>query len=110
MGDRRREQRTSIDLLINKYIGGDPHLCRAVNVSRRGMLLHKVFEPDLPMGEVTVEFQLPGEERVIRARGVVLAEHQWARAHGVRFTCIAPEDAALIDAFIARPDRERALG
>ncbi len=110
MRDRRREQRTSIDLLVNKYIAEEPHLCRAINLSRRGMLLHKVFEPDLPMGEVTIEFQLPGDDHVIRAAGIVLAEHQWARAHGVRFTSLAPEDALLIDAFVASPDRASAFG
>lgn len=110
MADRRREERASIDLLVNKYISEEPHLCRAVNLSRRGMLLHKVFEPDLPMGEVTIEFQLPGDEHVIRASGILLAEHQWARAQGVRFTRISPEDAMLIDAFMACPSRESAYG
>lgn len=110
MSDRRSEQRTAIDLLVNKYIGEDPHLCRAVNVSRRGMLLYKVFEPDLEISEVELEFQLPGEDHVFHAAGVTLAEHRWARAHGVRFTRISPEDAALLDAYLASPNRATATG
>jgi hypothetical protein len=108
--DRRREQRKSIDFLLNKYIGEDPHVCRAVNLSRSGMLLYKVFEPDVPIDEVTVEFQLPGEEHVIRVRGIQLAEHPWARAHGVRFLDLCEEDAERIEAYLADPDRETAMG
>src|SRR6187549_68247 len=97
----RRTRRIPVDILINKYIDGEPHVCRAVNVSSGGMLLYKVFEPDVAQEEVSIEFQLPGSQRVLRADGVTLAEHQWARAHGVRFTRIAEEDRALIDRFLA---------
>src|ERR1700712_4908566 len=96
----RRQRRTPIDILLNKYVEGEPHVCRAVNVSSGGMLLYKVFEPDQEHGEVSLEFQLPGSNRVLRADGVTLAEHRWARAHGVRFTRIAEEDKALIDRYL----------
>src|SRR5438128_4758321 len=108
--ERRRDARHPIDLLVNKYIAGDPHLCRAVNLSRRGMLLYKVFEPDLPLGEVEIELQLPGDERVLRLRGVTFAEHRWARAHGIRFTHLSDEDAEAIDAYLADPSRLQAIG
>src|SRR5262245_39558305 len=110
MRDRRREHRTSIDLLVNKYISGEPHLCRAVNLSRRGMLLHTMFEPDVPRGEVMLEFPLPGLERVVRVSGTTLAEHRWARAQGIRFTHLDPEDAVLIDVWLDRPDPNTAYG
>ena len=97
----RRQRRTPIDILLNKYIDGEPHVCRAVNVSAGGMLLYKVFEPDLGHGEVSLEFQLPGSNRVLRADGVTLAEHRWARAHGVRFTRMAEEDRALIAQYLS---------
>jgi hypothetical protein len=89
-----------LNILLNKYIDGEPHVCRAVNVSRGGMLLYKVFEPDLNSSEVSVEFQLPGSQRVLRADGVALAEHRWARAHGVRFTRMDSEDRALLDRYL----------
>ncbi len=98
--DKRTERRNPINILCNKYIDGEPHVCRAVNLSRGGMLLYKVFEPDLPHAEVSVEFQLPGSNRIVRADGVLLAEHRWARAHGVRFTRMADEDKALIDQWL----------
>ena len=98
--EHRRQRRTPIDILVNKYIEGEPHVCRAVNLSSGGMLLYKVFEPDVDHGEVSIEFQLPGSQRVLRADGVTLSEHRWARAHGVRFTRIADEDKLLIDQYL----------
>src|SRR5262245_58451520 len=108
--DRRSDQRATLDLLVNKYIGDDPHVCRAVNLSRRGMLLYKVFEPDVAVDTVTIEFQLPGDDHVLRASGITLAEHKWARAHGVRFTTLSEDDARRIDAWLRNPKREAATG
>ncbi len=98
--DKRRERRSPINILLNKYVDGEPHVCRAVNLSRGGMLLYKVFEPDLPQGEVSLEFQLPGSSRILRADGQTFAEHRWARAHGVRFMRMADEDKELIERFL----------
>ena len=98
--DRRRDPRCPIDLLVNKYIDGEPHACRAVNVSRRGMLLHKLFEPATAPGEVMLEFQLPGLDRLLHVDGVVLAEHPLASAHAVRFRAMSDLDAAALEAFL----------
>ena len=96
----RRQRRVGIDILVNKYIEGEGHVCRAVNVSTGGMLLYKVFEPNIPHDEVSVEFQLPGSQRVLRADGITLAEDSDARKHGVRFTRIAEEDKLLLERFL----------
>jgi hypothetical protein len=99
--DKRSERRSPINILLNKYIDGEPHVCRAVNLSRGGMLLYKVFEPDMQReDEVSLEFQLPGSNRILRADGVTLAEHRWARAHGVRFTRMAEEDKELLERYL----------
>jgi hypothetical protein len=98
--DNRRERRMPLNILLNKYIDGEPHVCRAVNVSRGGMLLYKVFEPDQDYSEVSLEFQLPGSHRVLRADGILLSEHKWARAQGVRFTRMADEDRELMDRYL----------
>ena len=100
MKDTRGDRRVAIDILLNKYIDGEPHVCRGVNLSRGGMLLYKVFEPDVLQGEVSLEFQLPGSSRIVRVDGVTLAEHRWARAHGVRFTRMAEEDRELVDQYL----------
>jgi hypothetical protein len=98
--DQRSERRKAINILLNKYIDGEPHVCRAVNLSRGGMLLYKVFEPDVDETEVSLEFQIPGSPRILRADGITLAEHRWARAHGVRFVRMADEDRELIDQYL----------
>jgi hypothetical protein len=89
-----------LDILLNKYIDGEPHTCRAVNVSKGGMLLYKIFEPDVAHSEVSLEFQLPGSNRILRVDGVALAEHRWARAHGVRFLRMSDDDRDLLDQFL----------
>jgi hypothetical protein len=109
MIDHRSESRAPIDILLNKYIDGEPHTCRAVNVSRGGMLLYKVFEPDLPQEEVSLEFQLPGSPRILRVDGVTLSEHRFARAHGVRFVRMADEDRDLLDRYLRGDLQEDAL-
>ena len=108
MNEKRRERRNPINILCNKYIDGEPHVCRAVNLSRGGMLLYKVFEPDVAHEEVSVEFMLPGCNRIVRADGTILAEHRWARAHGVRFTRMADEDKELIERWLRGELREEA--
>jgi len=100
MNEIRRERRMPIDILVNKYIDGEPHCCRAVNLSRGGILLYKIFEPDVPHSEVSLEFQLPGSSRILRVDGVALSEHPWARAHGVRFVRMSDEDRALVDRYV----------
>src|SRR5207248_6244147 len=98
--DNRGDRRMPIDILLNKYIDGEPHTCRAVNISRGGMLLYKVFEPDVAHSDVSLEFQLPGSQRILRVDGVVLTEHRWARAHGVRFTRMSEDDRELVEQFL----------
>jgi PilZ domain-containing protein len=98
--DNRGDRRMPVDILLNKYIDGEPHVCRAVNISRGGMLLYKVFEPDLDYSDVSLEFQLPGSSRILRVDGITLAEHRWARAHGVRFMRMSDDDQNLLEQFL----------
>jgi hypothetical protein len=99
--EQRRDARKPIDIVLNKYINGEPHLCRAVNVSRGGMLLHRVFEPDRMHHAVVLEFQLPGSERVLRAEGMALLGSPGGRSCGVRFTHMSSEACQVLDQFMA---------
>ncbi len=101
--DNRSERRTSVDMILNKYVNGEPHLCRAVNLSRGGMLLKKIFEPDLSQHAVTLEFQLPGSEEIIRAEGMALMESPQARSVGVRFTQMSAESIRMLERFLHGP-------
>lgn len=98
--EKRSERRMAVDIVLNKYINGEPHLCRAVNMSRGGMLLRKIFEPSVEHHRVMLEFQLPGSEQVIRAEGMALMESPQSRAVGVRFTKLSQDAAQLLDRFL----------
>lgn len=99
--EKRSERRMPVDIILNKYIHGEPHLCRALNLSRGGMLLRKIFEPDVPHHKVQLEFLLPGTSHVIRAEGMALMESPLARSVGVRFTSMSQESAALLERFLS---------
>lgn len=120
MPDQRQQRRRPVSFLLNKYIDGVPHLVRAVNLSRGGMLLHKMGEPeprrravaeradladrvDAGAGQVELEFIVPESQVVVRLRGQVLTE-AGARAHAVRFLDVPSEIQPLIDAALAAPE------
>jgi hypothetical protein len=75
--DRRRSPRTRVDLFINKYIDGYPHLCRAIEVSDGGVLVERVNEP-----EIEREFY-PVEIGVMEVEGERAPERIWLWARQV---------------------------
>ena len=109
--DHRLDLRVPIDMLLNKYIAGMPHVCRASNISRGGMLVHKLLEPESRTDLVGLQFQLPGQDRIITAAGRIVYQHQWVRATGVRFTNLSEEHRELVERYILdRMDWKRVLG
>ena len=105
--EKRAGRRMSVDIVLNKYINGEPHMCRAINLSRGGMLLRKIFEPDVQHTSVMLEFQLPGCHEIIRAEGVALLTSPQARAVGVRFTRLPQEALSQIEQFLQGEASER---
>lgn len=99
--DQRRDPRRPIDILLNKYIDGQPHVCRAVNISRGGMLVHKVLEPEVPHLSVTVELELPGSQEVLCLEAVVLGAERYSRSMAIRFVRMPPRIALQIERFIS---------
>ena len=99
--DQRQDPRRPIDILLNKYIDGQPHVCRGVNISRGGMLVHRVLEPDVPHLSVTVELELPGSPEVLCLEGWVLGAGRYSRAMAIRFLRLPPRIAVLIERFIS---------
>ena len=98
--EQRFDARVPVDIILNKYIKGRPYLCRASNISRKGLLVHRVHEPMNREASVGLQFQLPGCERVITCAGQVVFEHEWLTANGIWITSIAPEHQDLIDAYV----------
>jgi hypothetical protein len=60
MPERRVNPRRSVDLLFNKYIHGQPYLCRAVDISTGGLLAVTHTEPDQQPESFPVELCFPG--------------------------------------------------
>lgn len=100
--DHRTERRVTVDLLLNKYVGGRPHLARASNLSRHGLLVHRLFEPLSEERAIGLQFQLPHCDRVITCAGRVVHSHPWLDAQGIELTDVAPQHQALIDDYLAR--------
>ncbi len=98
--DQRVDFRVPVDILLNKYIKGRPFLARASNLSRHGILIHRLFEPENEERSVGLQFQLPGTDRVITCAGRVIYEHRWLPASGIALTHIAPEHQQLLDNYV----------
>jgi hypothetical protein len=99
--DHRFDCRASIDMLLNKFVAGMPHACRATNISRGGLLVCKLLEPERQGVElVGLQFQLPGQDEIITASGQVIYSHPWIRASGIRFISLADDHRKLIDRYI----------
>ena len=97
--ERRAAPRVSVDLILNKYVRGFPHLTRASNISRDGLLLHPMSGPKASGArDVILQFQLPGQERVI-ACGAKVVRSQ-TRESAALFTKIAPEYQRMIDDYV----------
>jgi c-di-GMP-binding flagellar brake protein YcgR len=104
--NKRKNDRVSLDIYLNKYVAGVPYMARASDISREGVGLARLIEPQLAGRRVGLQFQLPGSEEVIYAEGEVVRE--WAdldqnqEGSGVRFTLLTERHRRLIDQFVAR--------
>ena len=105
MSDKRKNGRVPLDIYLNKYVGGVPYMARTSNISKEGVSLAHLIEPDLNGRRVGLQFQLPGSEEVIYAEGEVVRE--WvgsdaADGSGVKFTLITRRHQALIEQYVSR--------
>jgi hypothetical protein len=52
-------------VFFNKYLGGHPHLCRALDLSPTGMQVVVLSEPDGAMDSFPLELRLPGDQKTL---------------------------------------------
>jgi hypothetical protein len=109
MSDKRKNNRVPLDIYLNKYVAGVPHMARSADISREGVALARLIEPAMNGKRVGLQFQLPGSEEVIYAEGEVVRE--WAKlggkeGSGVKFTLITERHRRLIDQYVTRHDGE----
>ncbi len=106
MSNKRKQNRVNLDIFLNKYVAGVPYMTRASDISREGVGLAHLIEPDMSGKRVGLQFQLPGSEEVIYAEGEVVRE--WAdldrkkEGSGVRFTLLTERHRRLIDQYVTR--------
>lgn len=95
MSERRRNERKPVDLFFNKFLDGHPYLCRAVDLSERGMLAVTYTEPDVRAESFPLELRLPGQKRSlwVWARTARRGE----RHHAIEFLRMEPKDRLALD-------------
>ncbi len=101
--EKRVDDRRPLDVYMNKYIGEEPFMVRSADISTTGVYMHKLIEPDLPEGTmVSLEFELPGSDEVIWARGTVMREgRRWGTdGVGVWFTILPAGYRRMIEEFV----------
>jgi len=94
-----------MDVYLNKFVSGVPHLARSEDISREGLKLSHLIEPVHGAKKVGLQFQLPGSDEIIYAEGEIVRE--WLNTGkrdgaGVRFTLLTERHQKLIDAYVAR--------
>ena len=110
MSDKRKNGRVPLDIYLNKYVAGVPYMARTSNISKEGVSLAHLIEPDLNGRRVGLQFQLPGSEEVIYAEGEVVRE--WAslsknrEGSGVKFTLLTERHRRLIEQYVTRHTSE----
>ena len=96
--ERRSSKRARVDLLINKYIDGYPYACRAIDISKGGVMVERMREPKHDRKFYPVEIGVPGtNERIWAWTRQVRAE---GRNQALRFVAMDPFDQLLLDQYI----------
>jgi PilZ domain-containing protein len=98
--DRRHHRRVSVDLYMNRFLDGQPYLCRMVDMSRTGARLLPTIEPDGDRAPqlMGLQFQIPGREEIFTASGETVSRR--GRTVGIRFTNLPPDAAWAIESFL----------
>ncbi len=102
MSEKRKHNRVPLDIYLNKYVAGVPYMARTADISREGVALANLIEPDQSGKRVGLQFQLPGSEEVIYAEGEIVRE--WLstgnEGSGVKFTLLTERHRRLIEQYV----------
>lgn len=99
--DRRGGKRVSVDLFMNRFLDGQPYLCRMLDISRTGVRVAPIIEPDSNRAPryMGLQFQLPDRDDVITASGEAI--RRGGKTVGIRFTNLPPDSAWAIESFLS---------
>ncbi|MBX7097768.1 MAG: PilZ domain-containing protein [Myxococcaceae bacterium] len=102
MSEKRKHGRVPLDIYLNKYVAGVPYMARTSDISREGVGLSHLIEPELSGKRVGLQFQLPGSEEVIYAEGEIVRE--WCELEeegsGIKFTLLTERHKRMIESFV----------
>ena len=98
--NRRTDQRAKVDVFINRFLDGQPYMCKMTDISPSGLRLVPLLEPKRPHRFMGLQFQLPGTDTVFTASAEAVNGIDGAAGTGVRFTSLTPECASAIRRFI----------
>jgi hypothetical protein len=98
MPERRTAPRRLVDVFFNKFLDGQPYLCRAIDISRHGLSCDVFIEPKTTQKAFPIEIRLPEHSqslwmwgRKVRALG---------RREAIRFVALHDEDRVMLDRFL----------
>jgi hypothetical protein len=99
--DRRYNKRVKVDMFINRFLDGQPYMCRMLDISRTGIRLAPMIEPDGTRAPsyMGLQFQLPDRNEVLTASGETITRDN--QTVGVRFTSLPPDAAWAIESFLS---------
>ena len=99
--DRRYNKRVKVDMFINRFLNGQPYMCRMVDISRTGIRLAPMLEPTGSTAPqyMGLQFQLPDRNDVLTASGLMITRDDGTV--GVRFTSLPPDSAWAIESFLS---------
>ena len=99
--DRRYNQRVKVDVLVNRFLNGQPYMCRMVDISRTGARLAPLLEPNGARAPrfMGLQFQLPDRTDVLTASGETVT--RGGKTVGIRFTNLPPDAAWALESFLS---------
>ena len=112
--DRRLGFRVDLEFFLNQYVRDRPFRVLSTNLSETGIYLNRTHLPpgSTPLAETTtvgLEFELPGTDEIIWARGEICHEQSdpYFRGSGIRFTGIPTIHARMLRDYCIEARRER---
>lgn len=101
--NRRQSNRAKVDLLVNRFLDGQPYICRVTDLSTSGLRLVPLIEPAGEHRFMGLQLQLPGTNVVVTtsAEAVNGRDRDDRNGTGVRFTNLPRESESALRAFLA---------
>jgi len=99
--DRRTSRRAKVDLLVNRFLDGQPYVCRVTDLSTSGLRLVPLLEPQGQHRFMGLQLQLPGSNAVVTASAEAVNGLDGRAGTGVRFTNLPRESASALREFLA---------